>query len=139
VYGDSMEPTFCHGDYVYCSYVETGNLQDLIYRIRNEYVYVVNTKRALFLKRVYYHYGDDFLQLYSDKYKSSGDKKYAAFPIPLDEIRELWYFRRRYTAQAPQPDTANKEIIDIRRDVYNNSLEIQHLRTDLGSIINKLK
>jgi len=138
VYGDSMEPTFIHGDYIYCSYVDIRSPKDLIANIRNEYVYAVNTVRGLFLKRVYYHYGDDFLQLYSDKYKSTKDRKYQAFPMPLEEVRELWYFRRRYTAQAPQPNSDHEEIIQLKRDLFQTQQNVSEVQKKLEDSLKQI-
>ncbi len=137
VYGDSMEPTFHHGDYVYCSYVELSGPGDLLTRLRNEYVYVLNTTRGLFLKRVFYHPGDEFLQLYSDKFQITQDKKYIAFALPLEDIRELWYFRRRYTAQAPHPETDASELISLRRDLHQTQTEISDIKKAVAKLIGK--
>ena len=128
IYGESMEPTFLHGDYVYCTYVEVNNPKDFGQKIRNEYIYVINCARGVFIKRIFYHFGEDFVTCYSDKHKIDGEEKFAPFKVDLRDIHELWYFRRRYTAQAPIPKVQDREFLELKNEVYKTQLAILEIQ-----------
>jgi hypothetical protein len=114
IYGDSMEPSIYHGDFVYASYVEPmpGPVQ---FKIRDSYIYIINSRsHGLMIKRLYHHIGSEYVDCVSD----NPDKKaHPNFSIPFSDIMELWYFRRKYSAQVPPPPEHN-ELEDLRRLTY---------------------
>jgi hypothetical protein len=114
IYGDSMEPSIYHGDFVYASYVEqlSGHIQ---FKIRDSYIYIINSRsHGLMIKRLYHHVGSEYVDCVSD----NPDKKvHPNFSIPFGDILELWYFRRKYSAQVPPPPEHN-ELEDLRRLIY---------------------
>lgn len=122
VYGDSMEPAVRHRDYVYCSYVEIRNPMELTQKIRNGYLYVVNSTRGPLIKKLYYRDGDQFIQCVSR------NKAYPPFNLHLSEIRELWYWRRRYSGHLEDNDDV---ILDGIRSINDNVIH-------LGEEINEL-
>lgn len=129
VYGDSMETNFHHGDYIYCSYVDIRDYEDFRFKIRNGYVYVVVAEgRAPMLKRLYYHDKDAFLQCYSD---NEDQKRFEPFAIPLSEIKQVWYWRRTYTAQAPKPVFKREELIEVKRNLFETTEKVNAMESDI--------
>ncbi|MDZ4839817.1 MAG: S24 family peptidase [Bacteroidota bacterium] len=114
VKGDSMEPTFYERDIVF-----TNRIYDLN-EIKNGRVYIVVSKNdGIVLKRVVRNKGDKHLSLISD------NRFYQAYTIPEEEVMELWYFRRRFTAQVPPPSDVYERLGDMER-------ELNDLRKYLG-------
>jgi hypothetical protein len=127
-----MEPNFHHGDAVYCTYVEVRSYEDFRYKLRNGYVYVVVAEgKAPMLKRLYYHDGDEFVQCYSD---NEDQRAFAPFPVHLSEIRQLWYWRRTYTAQAPRPTVKQDEVVELKRGLYEANRKVDALQDSLQNI-----
>jgi phage repressor protein C with HTH and peptisase S24 domain len=129
VHGDSMEPAFYQGDSVYASYTEITNRSQLIYKIQQKRVYVVNSVRGLFLKRVTYIDGDDHINLYSV------NKAHPPFPMALDELRELWYVRRRYTAQfRPDEEELAHDVLLLQKEVWQTNQRIDKIDNGINDI-----
>lgn len=127
VYGDSMEPSVHHGDYVFASYVErlSGPEQ---FKIRDSHMYVINSREGgLMLKRLYHHRGSDHVDCLSD----NPDKKtHPNFSIHYDDIQELWYVRRRYSAQLPPPPEDNP-LDTMQRLQYATAKGLSEMATTL--------
>jgi transcriptional regulator with XRE-family HTH domain len=132
VYGESMEPNFHHGDSVYCTFVEVRSYEDFRYKLRNGYVYVIVAEgKAPMLKRLYYHDGDEFIQCYSD---NADQRAFAPFAIHLSEVRQLWYWRRTYTAQAPRPTVRQDEVTELKRGLFEANRKVDELHDSLKNI-----
>lgn len=130
IYGDSMEPSIYHGDFVYASYVEHMPAP-VQFKIRDSHIYVINSRsHGLMIKRLYHHVGSEYVDCMSD----NPDKKtHPNFSIPFDDIQELWYFRRKYSAQVPPPPEHN-ELEDLRRLTYITARSITHIEKSLSEM-----
>jgi phage repressor protein C with HTH and peptisase S24 domain len=114
VYGDSMEPDFQHGDWVYCSYADISGGQS----IRNGEVYVVISNRGPLLKKVMYASGSVSLKCISI------NPAHEPFELPMSEVRELWYVRRRYTAYFNTDAGSGNEIEDLKRNLTETNRRV---------------
>lgn len=129
VYGDSMEPEFLHGDWVYATFVEITKAAHLD-KIRHRHLYIIITReRSPMLKRVGYLDGDEFLQCYSS------NPEHKPFPLPLQELKELWYVRRRYTGNFALPKhEIETRITGIQKELF----EVKNDVNDIKGAINKI-
>jgi transcriptional regulator with XRE-family HTH domain len=114
VYGDSMEPDFQHGDWVYCSYVDTSGGR----AIKSGETYVVISNRGPLLKRVNYTPGNAALKCISI------NPAHEPFDLHLSEVRELWYVRRRYTAHFSTGTEPGNEIEDLKRNLSETNRRV---------------
>jgi phage repressor protein C with HTH and peptisase S24 domain len=91
--GDSMEPTFSAGDIVLATMVPIEDWKD----IRNFCVYIVHTADQLLIKRLYKKSATEWV-LISDNEDLNPQKALA-----VEDVKQLWMFRRQIRSQAPQP------------------------------------
>lgn len=88
IQGDSMESTLFERDYILVSQVPHEDWQD----IRNGQVYVIVTGDEVLVKKVYLKDKDHWLL-------KSSNKRYKDRLISVQDIREVWYYRRRVTSK----------------------------------------
>jgi hypothetical protein len=130
IYGDSMEPSIYHGDFVYASYVE-AMAGPIKFKIRDSYIYIINSRsHGLMIKRLYHHVGSEYVDCTSD---NPDRKAHPNFSIPFDDIMELWYFRRKYSAQVPPPPEHN-DLEDLRRLSFLTARSISALEKSLDEV-----
>ncbi|HEU4904231.1 MAG TPA: XRE family transcriptional regulator [Flavisolibacter sp.] len=91
--GDSMEPTFGSGDVVLATMVPHEDWND----IKNFCVYVVLTGDQLLIKRLYKKSETDWVLI------SDNDDVAPQVLLPVENIKQLWQFRRQIRSRAPQP------------------------------------
>ena len=91
--GDSMEPTFFSGDIILASMVPQVDWAD----IRNFYTYVLLTESNLFIKRIYRKSPRSWVLI------SDNEKHYAQQLLAVEEVKEIWVFRRHINSKAPPP------------------------------------
>lgn len=91
--GDSMEPTFQSGDVILASMVPQEDWQD----VRNFYTYVILTDESLYIKRVYRKSSKNWVLI------SDNEKHYNQVLLPVEQVKELWVFRRHIDSKAPPP------------------------------------
>ena len=128
VYGDSMEPEFHHGDWVYCSYVDTTQSRPMGLKIRDRHIYVIiSRERGPLLKRVSYSEGEEYLQCYST------NPSHKPFDLHLSEIRELWYVRRKYTGHF----AGDNDLVQMQKNISDTNRRIEELEEDLKKMIGK--
>jgi phage repressor protein C with HTH and peptisase S24 domain len=93
--GESMEPTFYAGDILLASMLPHEDWND----IRNYYVYIILTDTQLLLKRVYRKNEREWV-LISDNEEAS-----PQMLLRVEEVKQVWTFRRHIRARAPHPRT----------------------------------
>ncbi|MFZ2899190.1 MAG: S24 family peptidase [Saprospiraceae bacterium] len=130
VAGDSMEPTLFEGDKVVCSFLEPSLWET---GIKNHYVYVVVTRRDVFVKRLVNNIvADRSLELHSD------NEFYKAFTVPLGDVREIWYARVKISPFLPSPqkmlERTYSELKELRQIILDQSRTLQTLQTTLASL-----
>ncbi|HEV7621720.1 MAG TPA: LexA family transcriptional regulator [Flavisolibacter sp.] len=91
--GDSMEPTVFAGDFILASMLPHEDWKD----IKNFGVYIILTKDQLLIKRVFQKSEKEWILI------SDNDTLYAQVPLLLDEIKQVWTFRRQIRSRVPQP------------------------------------
>ena len=105
--GDSMEPTIYEKDIVFCQRIYKPD------EIKNGRVYVLVDKNdGVVVKRLQRNKKSDYVTAYSD------NKFYEPYSIELKDIAELWYFRRRITAQAPPPGTLEDRVYELEKFMF---------------------
>jgi phage repressor protein C with HTH and peptisase S24 domain len=92
--GDSMEPSLSGGDVVLATMVPQEDWND----IRNYGVYVVHTRDQMLIKRVYKK-SDHTWVLISDNEEANPQSL-----LPVEEVKQLWLFRRHIRSKIPQPE-----------------------------------
>lgn len=93
--GDSMETAFYEGDVILTSLINPLDWQD----IKNFYVYVIVTHDRVLIKRVYPKTTTEWVLI------SENEDQYPQILLPVDQVKELWVFRRRIEAKAPPTKT----------------------------------
>lgn len=91
--GDSMEPTFSGGDIVLATMVPIEDWKD----IRNFCVYIVHTADQLLIKRLYKKSDTEWVLI------SDNEDLYPQKTLVVEDVKQLWLFRRQIRSQAPQP------------------------------------
>lgn len=93
VEGDSMEPTFKQGDIVLTSFVHHLDWENL----RNFYTYVIVTQDRVLIKRVYCKNAVEWVLI------SDNEDQYAQQLLPIEEIKEVWVYRKTWSTRAAPP------------------------------------
>lgn len=126
VEGTSMIPTVCEGDELLCKQVTMDEIID-----GRVYVLVLNKpelneyrESGVWVKRVYHRKQNSYLTCKSDN-KETTDP-YFTFKVRADEVQEVWYIVRRFTAVLADP---NRDIYE-RLDELEARLEM--LEADSG-------
>jgi transcriptional regulator with XRE-family HTH domain len=115
VYGDSMEPDFQHGDWVYCSYTDTSINKS----IRTGEIYVIISNRGPLLKRITYTPCSPTITCISI------NSAHDPFELHLSEVRELWCVRRRYTAHFSGLESSPEdEMQTLKRDLSETNRRV---------------
>jgi phage repressor protein C with HTH and peptisase S24 domain len=91
--GDSMEPTFCSGDIVLATMVPHEDWRDL----KNFWVYVILTSDRLLIKRLYKKSDTEWVLI------SDNEAVAPQVLLPVEEVKQLWLFRRQIRSKVPQP------------------------------------
>src|SRR2546421_1795244 len=90
--GDSMEPTFYAGDIILASMLPHEDWND----IKDLSVYIILTNEQLLVKRV--------LQKNQQEWHLISDNEtYPQVPIKLEDIKQVWTFRRHIRSRVPLP------------------------------------
>ena len=90
--GDSMEPTFFAGDIILASMLPHEDWND----IKDLSVYIILTNEQLLVKRV--------LQKNQQEWHLISDNEtYPQVPIKLEDIKQVWTFRRHIRSRVPLP------------------------------------
>ncbi len=125
VAGDSMEPTLIEGDKVICSFLEPNLWEN---GIKDNHVYVFVTKSDVLVKRAINKIKtNSALELHSD------NSYYQPYPLPLSELKEVWFIRSKLSPFAPCLEKRDKSKI--------SRVEIDELKTAIqkqNEVINKL-
>ncbi|NTS42992.1 helix-turn-helix domain-containing protein [Flavisolibacter sp. BT320] len=91
--GDSMEPTFGSGDIVLATMVPAEDWNDC----KDFFVYVILTSDQLLIKRIYKKSATDWVLI------SDNEDVAPQVVIPVENIKQLWLFRRQIRSRVPQP------------------------------------
>lgn len=91
--GDSMEPTFSSGDVILATMVPHEDWND----IKNFCVYIMLTEDQLLVKRLYKKNEKEWVLI------SDNEEVAPQVLLPVENIRQLWQFRRHIRSKAPQP------------------------------------
>lgn len=91
--GDSMEPTLSAGDVVLATMVPAEDWPDL----RDLCVYILHTQDRLLIKRVCKKSPKEWILV------SDNEEAYPQVAIPVEEVKQLWLFRRQIRSKAPAP------------------------------------
>jgi phage repressor protein C with HTH and peptisase S24 domain len=91
--GDSMEPTLSAGDVVLATMVAHEDWKDL----KNFCVYVLLTGDQLMIKRLYRKSETEWVMI------SDNEEGYPQVAINVEDVKQLWLFRRHIRAKVPQP------------------------------------
>jgi len=91
--GDSMEPTLSAGDVVLATMVPVEDWND----IRNFSVYIVHTADQLLIKRIYKKSDKEWVLI------SDNEELYPQVVLKIEDVKQLWLFRRHIRARVPQP------------------------------------
>ena len=91
--GDSMEPTIYSGDVILASMMQQEDWND----VRNFHVYVILTGDQLLVKRVFRKNEKEWVLV------SDNEEVQPQVLLPVDQIRQVWTFRRHIRSRMPQP------------------------------------
>jgi phage repressor protein C with HTH and peptisase S24 domain len=91
--GESMEPTFSSGDVVLATMVPHEDWGD----VKNFCVYVILTSDQLLIKRIYKKSDTEWVLL------SDNEEVAPQVVLPVENIKQLWQFRRHVRSKVPQP------------------------------------
>ena len=91
--GDSMEPTLSAGDVVLATMVPVEDWSD----IRNFSVYVILTNDQLLIKRLYRKSNTEWVMI------SDNEESNPQVILKVDEIKQLWLFRRHIRSKLLPP------------------------------------
>ncbi|HEV7330893.1 MAG TPA: LexA family transcriptional regulator [Flavisolibacter sp.] len=91
--GDSMEPTFNSGDIVLATMVPAEDWSDC----KDFFVYVILTSEQLMIKRIYKKSLTEWVLI------SDNEEVAPQVVIPVENIKQLWLFRRQIRSRVPQP------------------------------------
>jgi len=91
--GDSMEPTLAAGDVVLATIVPIEDWKD----IKNFCVYIIHTADQLLIKRIYKKSDTEWVLI------SDNEDMYPQVLLKVEDIKQLWLFRRQIRAKVPQP------------------------------------
>lgn len=91
--GDSMEPTLHSRDIILTSQV---NKHDWEF-VRNFYIYVIVTEDRVLIKRVFQKSPEVWVLI------SDNEESHPQQLLNVDEVKELWVFRRHIDSKAPVP------------------------------------
>ncbi|MEO6610702.1 MAG: S24 family peptidase [Chitinophagaceae bacterium] len=89
--GTSMMPVFKSGQTILTSQVPFEDWA----QIRNFYVYVIVTETRVLVKRLFAKSPDQWVLI------SENEKEYPQKLLPVQEVKELWVFRRKLVDDAP--------------------------------------
>ena len=130
VAGDSMEPTLFEGDKVVCSFLEPNLWES---SIKNNYVYVVVTRGDVLVKRLVNNIRTDrCIELHSD------NDFYKAFPLPVGDVRELWYARVKISPFLPSPQKLLEMTYSELKELRQTVQEQFHLISSLTDSMHQL-
>lgn len=93
IQGDSMQPNLKSGDIILTSQVHHMDWDHL----RNFYVYVIVTKEAVLCKRLFCKNDLEWVLI------SDNEESYPQQLIAVEDIQEVWVFRRKLDNQIPPP------------------------------------
>lgn len=91
--GDSMEPTLSSGDVVLATMVPVEDWMDA----KNFGVYIIHTEDQLLVKRIYKKSDTQWVLI------SDNDELYPQTVLNLQQVKQLWMFRRHIRSKAPAP------------------------------------
>ena len=91
--GDSMEPTLSAGDIVLATMVHHEDWHE----IKNFCVYVIHTSDQLLIKRIYKKSSTEWVLI------SDNDETNPQVVLKVEDVRQLWLFRRQIRSKLPQP------------------------------------
>ena len=91
--GDSMEPTFSPADVLLATMVPAEDWND----IKNFCVYIILTPDQLLVKRLYKKNEKEWVLI------SDNEEVAPQVLLPVDNIKQLWQFRRHIRSKVPQP------------------------------------
>ena len=91
--GDSMEPTLYAGDIVLATMVPHEDWHD----VRNLCPYVILVGEQLLAKRIYKKSDKEWILI------SDNEEDYPQVTVKVDDVKQLWLFRRHIRSRVPQP------------------------------------
>ena len=91
--GESMEPTLSSRDIVLATMLPHEDWQD----VKNFYVYIILTADQLLIKRVYKKNEKEWVLI------SDNEEVAPQVVLPVDEIKQVWFFRRQIRSRVPLP------------------------------------
>lgn len=91
VEGNSMEPTFKEGFYVLTEKVEDWK------HLKDWYAYVIVTVDSVLLKRIHPKNKTDWVLV------SDNEELYPQFLLPINEVKELWFVKRKMDWEMAPP------------------------------------
>jgi phage repressor protein C with HTH and peptisase S24 domain len=89
--GSSMMPVFKSGQTILTSQVPFEDWP----HIRNFYVYVIVTESRILIKRLFAKSAEEWVLI------SENEKEFPQKILPVQEVKELWVFRRKLVDDAP--------------------------------------
>lgn len=92
--GDSMEDTFSSGDIILTSQV---NQLDWEENLKDFYVYVIVTDDQVLCKRIAYKSNSQLVLI------SDNEELYEQMLLDIENLRELWIYRRTFSSKAKPP------------------------------------
>lgn len=91
--GDSMEPSLSSGDVVLATMVPAEDWND----IKNFNVYIILTHDQLLIKRLYRKTATEWVLI------SDNEEANPQVLLKVEDVKQLWLFRRHIRAKVPQP------------------------------------
>ena len=93
IVGDSMEPTLSAGDLVLATMVPVEDWRDL----KDFCVYIIHTADQLLIKRIYKKSDTEWVLI------SDNEDLYGQVVLKVEDVKQLWLFRRHIRSKVPQP------------------------------------
>ena len=91
--GDSMEPTLSATDFILATMVPAEDWHE----IKDFCIYIIHTTEQLLVKRVYKKSDEEWILI------SDNEELYPQVALRVEDIKQVWLFRRHIRSKAPQP------------------------------------
>lgn len=133
VSGDSMEPTLFEGDKVICSYLDPNHWDSAV---KDNYVYVIVTRGDVLVKRVFNKLKEEKIFLLQ-----SDNEFYEPYPVPKEDVREVWYVRAKISPFLPSPNNIQNivraEVKELKSTIVNQGRLVENLYKTIEKLADK--
>lgn len=129
--GDSMEPTYHHGDKAVCVKVDEKYLAQII---KTNNVYVIVCSLGIFLRRIV-----NEIETNSRLVLLSDNEYYEPTMVDIKELKEVWRVEMKLSKQCSKrfynQNFNNDGLSEIKQAIRDTQLQISHINKSLDRLI----